>query len=140
MLKGNLSSFHLGEIFQSLAVNNHTGTLKISTRDGSRSALLLSRRISLFSSGTRESLLIGEILLRQKKLTQASIDLALQEQKSTGELLGKVLLRKGLIDKDDLRLALETKIREEIYDLFLLTDADFEFYIDHLPRTPSTPF
>src|SRR5262245_10386144 len=39
MLKGNLSSFSLGEIFQSLAINNHTGTLKITTKDGGQKCI-----------------------------------------------------------------------------------------------------
>src|SRR5262245_31135610 len=140
MLKGNLSSFSLGEIFQSLTINNHTGTLKITTREGVRKCIYFSRgEISLFSSGSPETLRIGEILMRQKKLTSVDLQAALEEQKTTGELLGKILLRKGMIGKDDIRLALETKIREEIYDLFLLTDAEFEFYINHLPEEMFDP-
>ncbi len=134
MLKGNLSSFSLGEIFQSLAVNNHTGTLKITTRDHTQKCIYFSHgEISLFSSGTPEALRVGEILIRLKRLTADGLRAALEEQKTTGELVGQILLRKGIIHKDDLWRALETKIREEIYDLFLLTDAEFEFYIDHLP-------
>src|SRR5204862_2248218 len=44
------------------------------------------------------------------------------------------LIRKGVIQKDDIRVALETKIREDIYDLFLISSADFEFYINNLPE------
>ena len=140
MLKGNLSSFNLGEIFQSLSVNNHTGTLRIITRDGDQKCIYFSQgEISLFSSGSPEPLRIGEILIRLKKLTRADLTASLGEQKTTGELLGKVLLRKGLITKDDLRVALECKIREEVYDLFLLTEAEFEFHINHLPEEAFDP-
>jgi len=134
MLKGNLTSFSLGEVFQSLAVNNHTGTLKILQKDGAQKCVYFSHgEISLFSSGSPEALRIGEILIRQGKIAPADLKAALNDQKETGELLGKILMRRSLIGKDDLRLALEFKIREEIYDLFLLTDAEFEFYINHLP-------
>jgi outer membrane protein assembly factor BamB/tetratricopeptide (TPR) repeat protein len=140
MLKGNLSSFSLGEIFQSLAVNNHTGTLKITTKDKAQKCIYFSHgEISLFSTGSAEALRVGEILIRLNRLSPDSLKVALDEQKSSGELLGQILLRKGMITKEDLRQALETKIREEIYDLFLLTDAEFEFYIDHLPEEVFDP-
>src|SRR6266511_4436444 len=140
MLKGNLSSFSLGEIFQSLAINNHTGTLRITTKDGAHKSIYFSRgEISLFSAGSAEALRVGEILMRRKKLQLEDLNAALEEQKTTNELLGKILLRKGLIDKDDVREALEIKIREEIYDLFLLTEAEFEFHINHLPEDVFDP-
>ncbi len=140
MFKGTLSSLSLGEIFQSLAVNNHSGTLKITARDGTQKCVYFSKgEISLFSSGKSTSLRLGEILIRQGKLDAGSLGQALEEQKQSGEILGKLLLRKGLITKEDVREALETKIREEIYDLFLLTEAEFEFHLNHLPEEAFDP-
>ncbi len=140
MFKGSLSSLSLGEIFQSLAVNNHSGTLKITSRDGTQKCVYFSKgEISLFSTGKSTSLRLGEILIRQGKIAREALSQALEEQKQSGEILGKLLLRKGLINKDDVREALETKIREEIYDLFLLTEAEFEFHLNHLPEEAFDP-
>ncbi|MBI4583428.1 MAG: PQQ-binding-like beta-propeller repeat protein [Planctomycetes bacterium] len=135
MIKGNLSSFSLGEIFQSLAVNNHTGTLKIVEKNAEEKYIYFSRgEISLFSIRTHPSLRIGEILIRQGKISKADLQKALEQQKESAELLGKILMKNCGLKQEDIQQALETKICEEIYDLFLLTDAEFEFYVNHFPE------
>lgn len=135
MIKGNLSSFSLGEVFQSLSVNNHTGTLKIQENDGEEKFIYFSKgEICLFSSKSNANLRIGEILVRQGSIGQEELKRALEEQKETRERLGKVLVKSFGMKPDNLQRALETKICEEIYDLFLIEEADFEFLVDHFPE------
>jgi outer membrane protein assembly factor BamB/tetratricopeptide (TPR) repeat protein len=135
MIKGDLSSFSLGEVFQSLAVNNHTGTLKIRESGGEEKFVYFSKgEICLFSSKSNPNLRIGEILVRQGAISRAELESAFEEQQETQERLGKVLVKSFGLKSEFLQKALETKICEEIYDLFLLTDADFEFLVDHFPE------
>jgi len=135
MLRGDLSSFSLGEIFQSLAINNHTGTLKIVSANRTEKLIFFSQgEISLFSHGSAEGLRIGEVLVRNGALTNDDLRKALAEQKKTKELLGRLLMRSGLIDEDDIRGALRTKIQEEVYDLFLWTEGVFEFHMGSCPE------
>ena len=135
MIKGNLSSFSLGEIFQSLAVNNHTGTLKIVQKDDQEKYVYFSRgEICLFSIKSAPALRIGEILVRQDKLTQDELEAAVEYQQTSDEKLGQVLIKKHGLNPNDIQEALVTKIHDEIYDLFLLTDAEFEFFVDHFPE------
>ena len=49
--------------------------------------------------------LLGEVLLEKEMVTSQHMRLALQEQKRTGELLGKVLLRLGILTRKDLSRA-----------------------------------
>ncbi len=49
---------------------------------------------------------IGRILLDGRFLSQQSLDAALEEQKRTRELLGQVLVRMGVLGKDEVRLPL----------------------------------
>lgn len=51
-------------------------------------------------------LLLGELLLKAKKLTQAQIDLALQEQRRTGEKIGEVFVRLGFLMEHELNVLL----------------------------------
>ena len=134
MLRGDLSSFSLGEIFQSLAINNHTGTLRISSRTQPEKLIFFSHgEISLFSHGSGEGLRIGEVLVRQGTITVAQLEDALAQQKKERELLGRILLKAGNVTEEDLRQALATKIQEEIYDLFLWTEGVFEFHMGSCP-------
>jgi outer membrane protein assembly factor BamB/tetratricopeptide (TPR) repeat protein len=135
MLKGDLSSFSLGEIFQSLAINNHTGTLKILSRDQGEKLIFFSQgEISLFSHGSAGGLRIGDVLVRMGKVSAADLEEALQEQRRTKGLLGQILITKGLVAEGDVRDALRTKIREEIYDLFMWTEGSFEFHMGSCPE------
>jgi outer membrane protein assembly factor BamB/tetratricopeptide (TPR) repeat protein len=135
MLKGDLSSFSLGEIFQSLAINNHTGTLKISSKNNPDKLIYFDNgEITLFSTGSADLPRMGEVLIRLGKISQEGLDEALAEQSQTKAILGEVLLQRGFVSEDDLRAALETKIREEIYDLFLWNQGAFEFHMDYFPQ------
>jgi len=134
MLKGDLSSFSLGEVFQSLAINNHTGTLKITHPVYSPKLIYFENgKITLFSSGSPGVPRLGEMLVRLGKISQQDLDEALAEQKESKELLGEVFLRKDLVTEQELKYALEKKIREEIYDLFLWKQGHFEFHLNYFP-------
>lgn len=47
-------------------------------------------------------LLLGDLLLKARRITQAQIDYALMEQRSTGEKLGETLVRLGFVKKNEL--------------------------------------
>ena len=46
--------------------------------------------------------LLGEVLLERNMVNQEKLRLALQEQRRTGELLGNVLVRLGILTRKDL--------------------------------------
>ena len=135
MLKGDLSSFSLGEILQSLTINNHTGTLRIADSDGAERLIFFSQgEISLFSNGPTRNLRIGEVLVRLGVITSEDLDEALRQQREVKKLLGQILLDDGKVSESDIRRALTTKIQEEIYDLFLWTEGVFEFHMGECPE------
>jgi len=136
MLKGDLAIFRLGEIFQSLAINNHSGTLKIHSPDqGEKQVYLDNGSIVYFTDGSPSNRVgrIGENFVRTGIITSSQLEEALVEQRGTKELLGEVLLRKEFVTEEDLRQALEVKTLEGVLDLFLLTEGTFEFHIHHVP-------
>jgi outer membrane protein assembly factor BamB/tetratricopeptide (TPR) repeat protein len=135
MLKGELASFSLPEIFQSLAINNHTGTLKIWWGKQPPKLLYFDRgEIRLFSDGSAEVPKLGSVLVRNGVLTSQDLADALGEQERTKEILGEVLVRLNLATSQDIAKALETQIREEIYDLFLWKQGSFEFHMGYFPE------
>jgi len=52
------------------------------------------------AAGVRQ--LLGELLLKAKRITPEQLDHALNEQRQTGEKLGEVLVRRGLLTKKEL--------------------------------------
>lgn len=52
---------------------------------------------------------IGQILLKGGFLSQRDLELALEEQKRTNELLGEALVRMGIVDQVDLKAALSVQ-------------------------------
>ncbi|HVR76236.1 MAG TPA: DUF4388 domain-containing protein [Planctomycetota bacterium] len=137
MLKGDLAIFSLGEIFQSLAISHHSGTLKITAGDKTVKLVSFSRgEITHYADDppATRGLRIGEILVRMGILTQEQIEDALKEQAETQEILGEILVTRGQVTKKDLHQALEAKTREEVYELFLLREGTFEFQFNHVPE------
>ena len=45
---------------------------------------------------------LGELLVKNGLITEELLELALKEQKRTGEMLGEVLLRLGFVSEDEL--------------------------------------
>lgn len=138
MLRGDLALFSLGEVFQSLAVNTHSGTLKICSPEGKERLICFQRgEIVYYSDDARINRVpqIGEILVRMQFITQAQLEEALQDQRTRKGLLGKILIKKGMASEDDLRKVLETQALEGLYTLFLQREGTFEFQMNVLPKT-----
>ncbi|MCZ6793709.1 MAG: PQQ-binding-like beta-propeller repeat protein [Planctomycetota bacterium] len=134
MLKGNLSGFSLGEILQSLAINNHTGTLRLTAPDAKPKHIYCeSGQIRFFSHGDPRTPRLGEILVRAGRLNREELQEALAEARASDKLVGRVLVERGYISQDDVKAALNMKIREELYELFTWEEGEFEFQLNHCP-------
>lgn len=57
------------------------------------------------TAGVRQ--LLGELLIQARRITHEHLELALKEQKQTGERLGEVLVRRGLLTERELNTVLE---------------------------------
>ncbi len=133
-LRGNLINFNLGKVLDTITRNSHTGTLTITLKDEAdtqqRLIFFAKGEITLVSSASPTGFRIGEILLRQKQITEAQLKDALKEQKKRKEKLGAVLVAKGFVTEDQITEALRNQLLEELYDLFLLDEGAFEFVIN----------
>ncbi len=68
-----------------------------------------SRLIEEVQTLTRSQDRLGDILIRMKKITTPQLLEALVRQKSTGQRLGELLLERGLVTNEDIRVALKTQ-------------------------------
>jgi outer membrane protein assembly factor BamB/tetratricopeptide (TPR) repeat protein len=136
-LKGNLEVLNLSDIFQSLSLNQHTGTLRVT--DGKREKLIYFAQgeITLLSSDKKVK--IGDMLVETGKISHEDLDYALAQQKKTRKRLGEILIEEGFVTEEDVAEVVRSQIEEEIYDLFLWKKADFEFLIDYCPEKLKNP-
>jgi outer membrane protein assembly factor BamB len=130
--KGNLEILNLSDIFQSLAMNRHSGTLCISDGKREKKIYFSEGEIQLLSSSRRMKL--GELLIATGKIAEEDLDLALKLQKQNRKKLGEILVEEGFCDEEDVARIVKFQIEEEIYDLFLWRKAEFEFIADHIPE------
>jgi len=136
-LKGNLEVLNLSDIFQSLSLNQHTGTLRVT--DGKREKLVHFAQGEITLLASEKKVRLGEMLVSTGKISAEDLDYALQQQKKSKKKLGEILIEEGFVSEDDIAEIVKQQIEAEIYDLFLWKKAEFEFLIDYIPEKLKNP-
>jgi len=126
--QGSVESFSLADVFQNLATNQQTGTLRIFTPSGTaRHILFENGQVKFLSHGSQKPLLLGEILVGRGVATAEQIAQALARQIEIRAPLGACLVDLGLLTQVQVDELVRHQIEEEIYDLFGWEQAQFEF-------------
>jgi hypothetical protein len=113
-LTGNLRTMSLPDILQWISMGQKTGTLHVERRSVQKRIVVREGMIfSSWSNDPRESL--GQFLIRERMVTEEQLFKALLTQEEKGRLLGSILTSEGVLDEEDLRLALHAKATETIY-------------------------
>jgi len=117
----------LPDLLQFLEAGRKTGTLKfdrgkITKQVYFRNGLIIGSK----SNDPREYM--GQLLLHYGKIDDAQLKLAREVQRTSGGRLGDVLVQQGFLTEDEVLAILKTRTLEAIYDLFMWTEGDFEFY------------
>jgi|GEM_PF-6008397 len=131
---GNLENIHFASFFLALFLKKHSGTIRVEDSNSRKIIYFSPTEIALVSTGTREQLKFGEILVREGKLTYRELDRALTMARKGGDLVGTVLIQEGMIREEDKIFAIRKKIIDEIFDIFLWRNARFEFVKNQTPR------
>lgn len=136
VLKGELSDVGLSEVFQMLSASGKEGTLTV--KSGKRRMHIYFGRnsIRLMCEGDVSHTALGKLLLRTNRITQEQLTEALQRQQQTGDLLGKTLVDMGFLSEEDVINSVKTQLEEEICNVFLWENAEFEF----VPGRPTKHF
>jgi hypothetical protein len=128
-IHGTLKTMSLTDLLQFLAAGRKTGTLKfdlgkITKQVYFQNGLIVGSK----SNDPREYL--GQTLLHYGKLDESQLQAAREIQRSSGAKLGEVLVQQGFLTESDVLDILKTRTLDAIYDLFLWTEGQFEFYDD----------
>lgn len=126
-IQGTLKTMNLTDLLQFLAAGRKSGTLKfdhgkITKQIYFKNGMIVGSK----SNDPREYL--GQVLLHYGKVDDTQLKTAREVQRTSGAKLGEVLVQQGFLTENEVLEILKTRTLDAIYDLFVWTDGDFEFY------------
>ncbi len=131
-ITGNLETMNLAELLQWLANNRQTGTLIISNGTIEKRIYLQDGTI-LSSSSSDPRRLLGHFLVSKGVINEDDLALAMVTQERQGGLLGEILVESGAVEQVTLDRMLRLNAEENICDLFAWQEGSFEFLDGELP-------
>ena len=133
-IQGTLKTMSLTDLLQFLAAGRKSGTLKFDLGKITKQVYFKKGMIvGSKSNDPREYL--GQVLLHYGKVDEDQLKAAREVQRTSGAKLGEVLVEQGFLTENEVLDILKTRTLDAIYDLFVWTDGDFEFYDDeNLPE------
>ncbi len=130
-LNGTLQTMSLADLLQYLEVSKQSGQMKVANGQIQKEVFFKDGSIvCALSNNPRE--LFGQFLLQRGKLAEGQLQRAMTKHRQTGERLGRILVAEGLLSEAEVMELLTARYVESIYELFLWTEAHFEF----IPEVP----
>src|SRR5215212_5756038 len=117
----------LTDLLQFLAAARKSGILKFDQGKITKQIYFKNGMIvGSKSNDPREYL--GQVLLHYGKVDEAQLKAAREVQRTSGAKLGEVLVQQGYLTENEVLAILKTRTLDAIYDLFVWSDGDFQFY------------
>jgi hypothetical protein len=131
-IQGNLATMSVSDLLQFLAVGRKTGKLRFDRAKIVKEVYLESGLIIGATSNDPKEYL-GQLLIHYGKLDEPQLRAALQRQREGGGRLGEILVKTGVLPREDVLQILRIRTLDVIYDLFLWEDAHFELFDNEPP-------
>jgi hypothetical protein len=127
-LRGTTRSITLSEILGFIATLRKTGVLRVSTASESFLVQLSEGHVVYAQADSPPAgQRLGEILLARGALTRAALEREMRERSDPDEILGRRLVARGVVTREDLKIALSFQIQCIFHRLFHARGALFQF-------------
>lgn len=126
MLRGSLDDFTLPDIFRLMSFAKKTGRLGVTRSAGAGKVYFRDGEV-YFAESSLSKEPLGQKLVRSRALTEGQLMKALDEHKASGERLGAVLVRLGIVTPDQLENAIRQQIEDAAFDLLRWELGDFDW-------------
>lgn len=139
---GNLAKTPIPELLVYALDHALEGTLVLEEPDGRKSAILFQAGAPAKAKTAEPVAYLGQVLVEQGSIDQATYERALREAQATRQLFGQVLRRQGLISNEQLIEGLREQVIQKVSHLFNLSgETVFGFYAgnDFLARWGGHP-
>jgi hypothetical protein len=133
-LVGTIKDFGLADILQLIGLQRKSGLLTLEHGADRVTVKFLEGSVVGAETSTRNlEQLLGSVLVRTGRITQAQLQETLQIQASTLQRLGYILVKQGFISDVDLEEALRIQVTQIVYRLFRWREGKYQFTpMDHV--------
>ena len=131
-IQGNLATMSVSDLLQFLAVGRKTGKLRFD-RAKIVKEVYLENGLIIGATSNDPKEYLGQLLIHYGKLDEPQLRAALQRQREGGGRLGEILVKTGVLPREDVLQILRIRTLDVIYDLFLWEDAHFELFDNETP-------
>ncbi|MEW6067936.1 MAG: DUF4388 domain-containing protein [Nitrospirota bacterium] len=139
-LEGSLKDFGLADIFQLIYFQKKTGILALDGKlDRIRLSFIEGNITGAESRRRIESNRLGKVLVKKGLLEEQTLQAILEEQSSSNVKLGNILIKKGLVDKEKIQEILRGQIQETVVQLFSWKQGAYEFTPQAVPTDKELP-
>jgi tetratricopeptide (TPR) repeat protein len=133
-IRGSLKEASLADVLQLLALGQKTGCLSVVDRNNVAHVYFDRGRICYASIVNRRDRL-GDILVKNGKITQEQLDAAIERQaRERDKRLGELLIEQGALSREDFEHYMRLQIQEAVYFLFTWTRGTFNFEAEVRPE------
>ena len=133
-LVGTIKDFGLADILQLIGLQRKTGLLTLEHDTDMVTVKFLEGAVVGADTSTRNlEDLLGSVLVRTGRITQAQLKETLQIQRTTMQRLGYILVKQNFISSTDLEEALRIQVSQIVYRLFRWREGKYRFVpMDHM--------
>jgi hypothetical protein len=126
MLQGTIKDFGLADILQLIGIQRKTGILTLENKSDKVSVKFIDGNVIGADTHQYSSEdLLGHVLVRTGKITEAQLKDALATQGSTLQRLGHILVKSSIISEEQLADALRAQALQIVYRLFRWRDGKY---------------
>lgn len=127
-LEGTIKDFGLADILQLIGIQRKTGILTMDNGEDVVTVKFVDGQVVGADTRLRNlEDVLGAVLVRTGRVTEAQLRDALRQQRSTLQRLGYILVGGGAVSEDDLREALRIQVSQIVYRLFRWRDGRYHF-------------
>jgi hypothetical protein len=133
-LVGTIKDFGLADILQLIGLQRKTGVLTLERAADTVSVKFLDGAVVGAETSLRNlEDLLGSVLVRTGRITQAQLREALHLQKTTLQRLGYILVKQNFVSHEDLEEALRIQVTQIVFRLFRWREGKYQFApMDHM--------
>ena len=127
MIEGSLRNLPLTDVFQTIVSSQKSGILTLLS--GVHRARIYFEQGRIQYAHVSPGVHLGELMVRMDLLTTLEVQdlLGRQDQENPGTPLGLLAVHRGLIEREDLRRALERQVLEVLVEVIAWRDGEFSF-------------
>jgi predicted transcriptional regulator len=127
-LEGTIKDFGLPDIFQLIGLQRKTGLLTLKNEKEQVTVTFENGMVVMAdSSAKRLEDRLGNVLVKQGKLSKERLDEALSTQKATLQRMGHILTTGNYITVKDLKDALQVQVSQIVFKVFRWRDGEYHF-------------